>query len=242
MENEQFDLVFSGELVPGFELAQVKKNLQALFRINEAKAEMMFSGRSIKLKKGVNAEAANRYRIAMKKAGARVSVERSAAPPGDAVKATTSAAPTLSPAPAQQTNAHQEGGPENNPASPLPRPSIEAPDFPLAEVGADMLRAEERQQVVPVEVDTSALAVEPQEGNLVSADELARAAPVNVNIPSYEVAPVGSDVLKPEERKGTEEAEVDTSALSLAEVGARMAPEKPEAPPAPNVSHIKLAD
>ena len=87
MNEERFDLVFSGELVAGFDVAQVKKNIQALFRIDDAKVLVLFSGKPIALRKGLDADAANKYRVAMKKAGARVDVVLSREPPPQAPSA-----------------------------------------------------------------------------------------------------------------------------------------------------------
>lgn len=249
METDKYDLIFTGELVPGKNLAEVKRNLQALFRIDETKVELLFSGRDTVLKKGLDAEAANKYRVAIKKAGARIQLAPSASAAGSP-PAPASAPPEKAsrlpvaevreePA-AEQSIATELGAQPAKP--PQPRPDIQAPDLPLAEPGADLLRAEERVVVSPLQVDLSGLSVAPQEGNLVRSDELSRPAPVAVDVPDYDVAPPGSDVLKPEERAQPVALDLDLSGLDLADPGSRLAPEKPPAPPSPNVDHIKLQD
>lgn len=252
MSQEKFDLVFSGELVPGFALPQVKKNIQLLFRIDEAKTEALFSGRAIHLKKGLDAETANKYRVAIKKAGARVSiVESEEAPlpaqpavPVTATRTPSSKVPTPPPAggasvsPSGATLTTELGAQPLSP--PGPHREIEAPAFDLASPGADILPADYKRPLAAVDVDTSALSVTPQGGYLVRPEELARPDAMPVSVPEIEVAPVGSDVLTAEERPKTHVVEVDVSGLSIAQPGERLGPPSKEAPAPPNVDHIKL--
>ena len=253
MSQEKYDLVFSGELVPGFELAQVKSNVQALFRIDEAKTNVLFSGREIQLKKDLDADTANKYRVAMKKAGARVAVVLSS----EAAK--QAQAPASAPQSGSQNNAPPGLQKNNETAVNKWEPSafdtelgaqpqkaaearqvIDAPDFKIAAPGEDMLPEEYRLPLASVEVDTSDLSVAPQNGNLVHADELGHLPSLEIDIPDFDVAPAGSDVLKPEERRSVAPANVDVSALTLSEVGAQLAQPKKAPPPPPNVDHIKL--
>lgn len=248
MDQELFDLVFSGELVPGFELAQVKKNIQSLFRIDETKTDVLFSGKAISLKKGLNSDTVNKYRVAMKKAGARVNIVLCKAVPvaAQAPVASTPTAPgnlqTQSPS---GTEVESSGGFSTSlgaqPEVALEaRAVIDAPDFGVAEMGGDLLRAEEKEEFIEADIDVSQLSVSAQEGNLVESSELFHPDDVDVSIPDLDVAPAGSDVLKPEERKEVEPVVVDISQLSVAEVGGRLSEEKPEAPAAPDVGHITL--
>ena len=69
---EKFDLVFRGELVKSFEPDVAKRNVGKLFKIDGAKLDKMFSGKAIVLKRNLDLDTANKYRVAIKKAGARV--------------------------------------------------------------------------------------------------------------------------------------------------------------------------
>lgn len=243
MSQEKFDLVFSGELVPGYELAQVKKNIQLLFRIDETKTDLLFSGRAIPLKKGLDAETANKYRVAIKKAGARVAVVQSEAAPTK-----LQSVPAEKPGVATAHAEAKEGGEGGfttelgaQPASPRPpRKEIEAPGFAVADVGEDILPSEYRLPLATVEVDTSGLSVAPQAGNLVGEDEIMRPRSAPKDVPDFDIAPVGSDVLTPEERPQVRAVEVNIAGLSVAQTGERLAPPSKQAPPPPNVDHIKL--
>jgi len=53
MPSERFNLVFSGDLARGADLAQAKKNLGRLFKISDEKVEALFSGKAITLKKNL---------------------------------------------------------------------------------------------------------------------------------------------------------------------------------------------
>lgn len=248
MNDELYDLVFKGELVAGFELTLVKKNLQQLFRINEQQVESLFSGAAVPLKKRLDADTANKYRVAMKKAGAKINVVQSQAPATkpEPAKATASQA-QKPPAPSPDSGTGDGGqfktdlgAQPSKPAS--PRQPIAAPDFKIACVGANMIEASEKPLVVSKDVDVSHLAVTPQGGNLVAEEELSGLPILEIDVPNYDVAPAGSEVLKPEERKRVEVVNVDTSGLTVGEVGEKLSPDKAPAPPAPNVDHIKLAE
>lgn len=253
MSQEKFDLVFTGELVPGFELPQVKKNIQQLFRIDESKTDALFSGRPIHLKKGLDADTANKYRVAIKKAGARVSVVQSeeASMPAQStspVPATHTPPPpnASSSAPARNVTASPSGVSLTTElgaqplSSPRPRREIQAPAFDVASPGADILPSGYKQSLATVDVDTSALSVAPQEGYLVRPEELVRPDAVSVKVPDIDVAPVGSDVLTAAERPKAQAVEVDVSGLTMAQPGERLGPPSKRAPAPPNVDHIKL--
>lgn len=52
--------------------------------------------------------------------------------------------------------------------------------------------------------------------------------------------PVGADILRPEERSKPVVADIDISALDVAEATERLAPAAPAPPPAPDTSHLDL--
>ena len=54
------------------------------------------------------------------------------------------------------------------------------------------------------------------------------------------LAPVGADVLREDERTITAAAVIDTAGLDLDEQGHRLSPESPQAPPAPDTSHLEM--
>jgi len=72
MVESVYDVVFRGRLVAGFEQAQVEQNLAKLFKIDLAKAQRLFSGQRVVLKKKVDRATADKYREVLKRAGAIV--------------------------------------------------------------------------------------------------------------------------------------------------------------------------
>ncbi|GAA3960777.1 hypothetical protein [Allohahella marinimesophila] len=69
-ESSRFDLVFSGRILPQFDLGQVKANLQRLFNANDAQLARMFSGEPVVLKSRLTEEDAEKYLLALKRQGA----------------------------------------------------------------------------------------------------------------------------------------------------------------------------
>ncbi len=72
MAERTFDIIFSGGLIDGFEVNDVKTNLQALFKLDDASVAKLFAGKSIAIKKNLNRQTANQYQAALTKAGAKI--------------------------------------------------------------------------------------------------------------------------------------------------------------------------
>jgi len=65
-----YEVAFFGDLAPNALQEDVKRNLAALFKADERKIAAMFSGQKITIKSKVDAKTAEKYRLAMLKAGA----------------------------------------------------------------------------------------------------------------------------------------------------------------------------
>jgi hypothetical protein len=72
MANSSFDILYSGELKPGADPDDARARIQALFRLTDEAAERLFSGRTMAVKRGLDAEQAARFRDAFLEAGALV--------------------------------------------------------------------------------------------------------------------------------------------------------------------------
>ena len=239
MSTERFDLIFSGQLVRGFDPNQAKRNVQNLFRLNEAKTDMLFSGKAIPLKKGLDLETATKYRVAMKKAGVLVSLveaPEAAAKIGDATKQNAEPESVSSDTTLSTTLGAQ---PEREVQDPV---VLDAPDFGVADMEGYLVAEDEIGRQEPVDIDVGALSVKETEGFLVETEELEHIDMAEIPVPDFELAPAGSDVLKEDERTQHESVDVNTDTLSLAEAGERLGPESKPAPAAPKVDHISLAD
>lgn len=246
MSEDLFNIVFKGELVRTFELPAVKKNLGQLFKIDGAKLDALFSGRPVILKRNLNFDAANKYRVAIKKAGARIDVvpvedhDASAKPPVQ---------PTTVPPKAMGKAVFGERSASAPPSAPERTPpgsahATAAPDdefgFAMAPVGADVLTREERKPEVVANIDTSGLSVKQGGGLLIEANEKPPVAVTTVDISALNLSPQQGNLVRPEEIKRPPPLQVDTSKLSVAPPGDRLEAPKPPPPAAPDTSGISL--
>ena len=69
-----YEIAFAGQVVPGAPLEQVKANLARLFQADEQRIALLFSGRRVVIKSGLDAAGAEKYRMTLERAGARVEV------------------------------------------------------------------------------------------------------------------------------------------------------------------------
>jgi hypothetical protein len=173
-----YEIVFSGEIIPGTQRETVQSNLARLFQADERRVALLFSGRRLMLKNGLNAAAAEKYRATLERAGAVAQVlpmvieaeveeiEMAAAPapieraapvrraqvvPRDAYMAAFAEVDAPDFAMAQAGAALQEEKPQ------VPAPRLDLSQFSLAPAGADM--GQVRQPVAPQAPDTSHLKV-----------------------------------------------------------------------------------
>lgn len=70
MSEQNFQVVFSGRITEGAELAQVKANVAGLFKVGVDKVEQLFTGQPVVIKKGLDEATANKYQLALQRAGA----------------------------------------------------------------------------------------------------------------------------------------------------------------------------
>ena len=78
-----YHVVFEGDISKGHQLQDVKKNLAALFKIDDKKVDVLFSKQQVVLKKGLDYESAMKYRKAILNTGAVCNVKADAAATGD---------------------------------------------------------------------------------------------------------------------------------------------------------------
>ena len=237
MSSETYDLVFSGELVRGADPAQARRNIGNLFKISEAKVEALFSGKPVTLKKNLDFATANKYRVAIKKAGCRVDLvekksevaqsqpEPSARPQGKAVFATSEPNPVSpdkeevqqSPEEAEISQTNIATKSQIEAAQPQSNSESEAPPLPVVEeVEAAPPPAEFPEETTSF---TSSLSLAPVQGNLVDSSELEHLEPVEVDIGDISIKSGDGDLLNDDEKTVFEPVEIDMDA-ELAPVGA----------------------
>ncbi len=74
MAEERFDLSYRGDLSPGADPAQVRERLTALFKLSEAGAERLFTGRPVIVKRNADAATVARFTEVFEHAGAVLTV------------------------------------------------------------------------------------------------------------------------------------------------------------------------
>lgn len=84
------------------------------------------------------------------------------------------------------------------------------------------------------------LAKEESSSQEASAKESSQASSQQAS--NWDVLPSGSDLLKPDERRDVPDANIDTSNIKMVSPFAEVEVEEKEIPPAPDVSHISVAD
>ena len=68
----RYEIAFSGQLVPGAQPELVKANMAKLFQADAQRIAQLFSGRRIVIKNNLDAAGAEKYRVTLERAGARV--------------------------------------------------------------------------------------------------------------------------------------------------------------------------
>lgn len=156
---ERYEIAFTGQLLPGAQPDVVRANLARLFRADAGRIALLFSGRRIVIKNQLDAQAAEKYRATLARAGALVEVclmlphieEIELAPPPDG--------PPGEPAP---------GGSAAAAGTPLQVPprdpcmaafaAVQAPDFGLAPLGADLQGPRPALSAPPLDLSRLSLA------------------------------------------------------------------------------------
>lgn len=254
MTEPLFDIIFRGDIVLGHQIADVKLQLQRLFKVDARKIDALFTGGATPLKRNVNEANAQKYKLALEKAGAKVEIKAAGAAaqtPRPRAKTRSVERPTTSPA---MESAQQPDRPSSSELSILPlspfepnsKPEVtpvEVPDLGVAPVGESLLQDAERSNVEVLNVDVSGLSLREAEGELLDEAERPVVEALEFDLSDLELAQVGEDLLRAEERTVVPEADIKVGGLDLAPTGSDMGQKPPESPPpAPDTSNISLAE
>jgi hypothetical protein len=165
-----YEIAFTGQVVPGAALEQVKENLARLFQADAQRIALLFSGRRIVIKSNLDAAGAEKYRATMARAGAlaivqALDVEEVEMAPPPAPAPITAPAPAPAPAVAAVAAAPMAAASSGTSARVIPRDEymaafsdVEAPDFGIAPVGTDLQDAKPEAQAPQVDFSQFSLA------------------------------------------------------------------------------------
>lgn len=157
-----YEIAFAGQVVPGAALEQVKENLGRLFQADAQRIALLFSGRRIVIKSNLDAAGAEKYRATMERAGALAIVQPLQVEEVEMAPPPPVPAPVAAPIPSAAAAPVKSG----SSARVIPRDEymaafsdVEAPDFGIAPVGADLQDAKPEAQ--PPQVDFSQFSLAP---------------------------------------------------------------------------------
>jgi len=233
MSDQEFDIIFRGDIVFGHQLADVKVRLQQLFKADSAKIEALFSGRPVPLKRGLDKASAEKYKEALGKAGAQVDIAPGGAtkpaPPEQTVMKTAAPALTLAQrleiqaeadkVAAEQEVARREQAAREATLNPATQAATQS-NWSLAPVGAYLLQPSEKAAEEGITIDTSAISLRPPEaGNILDISEQALAPRAVVVAPDFEVAEVGADLVRADEKMELPLLELELEDWTLADLG-----------------------
>jgi len=153
----RYEIAFSGQLVPGAPLEQVKANLARLFQADEQRIAMLFSGRRMVIKTGLDEAGAEKYRVTLERAGALAEVR--------ALDVEVEEVELAPPPPPSQAQPAPVPAPASSGAKVVPRDEymaafadVEAPDFGIAPVGVDLQDQKPEAQAPDVDLSQFSLA------------------------------------------------------------------------------------
>lgn len=147
---DAFDVYFLGEMLPDADPAEVRQGVAKLFNVADDAIERLFSGNPLRVKKGVDAETASRYRAAFREAGALIQIVPEGSPPPAVAPSSAATASSSS-----HAETHTPSTPERQQATST---------VTLAEPGATI---DETPPSPPANIDTGSLeALPPNSGSL----------------------------------------------------------------------------
>ncbi|CAK0753541.1 hypothetical protein CCP4SC76_2470008 [Gammaproteobacteria bacterium] len=242
MPDDRFDVFFSGVCLPGQDPVAVRERVRRLFKTSDAQLTALFSGQPVAVKKGLDMEAAGKYRAAFRDIGALVTIRRAGdtgdtgdtgessakpVPPPHPVPPPLTAVMTLLPA---RTGSLATFAPPVNPAA--------LPDISRLNMADPRRPLDETPPPPPLVVDTRGLSVD-SSGSLEAFATRVTPAPIP-DISRLNMA----DPRRPlDETSPPPPLVVDTRGLSVAAGGWSLADCAVAKPPQaiPDLGHLTLA-
>ena len=155
-----FDLVFSGQIVPGADPQKARDNATKLFRASPQQLEKLFSGAAIVLKNNVDEITAEIYQDKLKAAGLICTICPQGSQPDDTATQTTATQAAAATAQVGATSVEQ---------TIAQRVEHDIPDWSVAPIGEDVNPHD--PEPAPPTPDTSHLALKEQKGYLFEQDD-----------------------------------------------------------------------
>lgn len=229
MNQARYDVVFTGTVADGLDVAVVKDRIAKLFKTDVSQIERLFSGSTVVIKRQTDEQTARKYHAAMRQAGALCQV-RPCAPTekaGEQPPVDRSAPRSSGPAGDMSIAAPGSVLAEH---APVPEREFDLSAYSMAAVGADVLDRVPSPEAP--ELDLSGYDLDPPGIELVEIPPPPQ--PPSLDTSEYSVAAPGEDLV---DRPPVEAGPLpDTSALTIAPTGSDvLKPDeiKPAPPPPP---------
>lgn len=218
MSEGLYQVSFSGDIDPKFELPQVKAAIAKMFKANEQQMLAFFSGRQVVIKNKLDLASAKKYYVTLAKVGAicRVESMETGKPVNFAAELNPASTPKPTPTPAPTpTPSQAASAPSTTPkATPTPTPSVEEKPAPLPQAEVE-------------EIEMTATPAEPAEEN--DEEQTPWSKQVSKASPNWGIGELGESI---ENLKGDSELlNPDISGISLAELGSTLSEGVEEAEP-----------
>lgn len=154
-ENEHLlEIVFRGDIAPGETVAGVKARVAQLFRINEQRADQLFSGRPTVLKRNLDRQKAEQFQQALAKAGAVVEMRLQSEVVSE-----------------EQVASEEQTASSETESTGTPSGSGDESEWSLSPVGSDLLSDNERKTFVEANINVDHLTLGEAGDDVLKADE-----------------------------------------------------------------------
>ena len=160
MSEELYEVAFSGAILEGADIEQVKAKVGAMFKADAAKLAHLFSGKRVVIKKNIDQATANKYKTALTNAGAVCEIKsltESAAVSAPVTPASAPEKPEVKPEPKAAPKVISGDAPAAPQTDPLGISANDISDLSagIAPVGSDM--QDEIKEVDAPDLDLSGL-------------------------------------------------------------------------------------
>lgn len=230
-DEQQFDIVFTGNIVEGFVLSEVKTKTAQLFKMDERKVDALFKSSAVTLKKNLDSTAAKKYQKILTQMGMVILVQAKASPVTRQtnITSTENTGQEALAAKAVDTNISlRELSPDwqldevgvllSEPSPAVP--DIAPPNYTLTSPTGNILTPEEMPALITAlgVSDLSDVTINAAGASLLEESEK---APVieepSVDISHLSAEAVGGDLLAEDEKIKFVTADIDVSAIELAD-------------------------
>ncbi len=230
MSEKLFEVVLTGNLIPGMDESEVLDNMAVLFKTEPGRIAKLLATPNAVIKKNIDHKTAFKYHQALRKAGALAMVrpmEEQAASP----HASNQSQPSQVSANSQQDTVEQPG----MTAAATPQQDDQDNGMSLADAGAEIPNLQSEKQ--PVNPDVSQYSMAEAGETIPTLQEHKEA--VNPDTAGLSVAEAGETL---GDNKPFVPREVNTTELSLGEVGETLDGNKPAAPREVNTDGLSLGE